>query len=116
MINNFSKLKLAVIGLGYVGLPLALEFAKKKFVIGFDISKERINQLKSGKDRNLETTKKELQKNKHFLQFTCNKKDLKTANCYIITVPTPLDKFKKPDLKPLLNATKTIAKVLKKMI
>ena len=113
MNNAAKKLKLAVIGLGYVGLPLAIEFAKKRFVIGFDIENKRIKELKSGVDKNSETKKKEL-KNIDQLFFTSNEKDLKSANCYIVTVPTPIDKLKKPDLRPLFNASKIISKFLKK--
>jgi UDP-N-acetyl-D-glucosamine/UDP-N-acetyl-D-galactosamine dehydrogenase len=106
-------MKLAVIGLGYVGLPLALEFAKKKLVIGFDINKDRIRELISGKDKNLEFSKEILQNSKK-LNFTNNKDSLKTANCFIITVPTPINRFKKPNLDPLLKATKMIGKIIKK--
>ena len=113
MIHNRKNLKLAIIGLGYVGLPLALEFAKKRKVIGFDINKERITQLKFGKDKNLEFGKLELRRSK-WLNFTSNEEDLKNANCYIITVPTPIDKYKKPNLKPLFNASKIIGKIIKK--
>jgi UDP-N-acetyl-D-galactosamine dehydrogenase len=113
MTNKTKDLKLAVIGLGYVGLPLALEFAKKRKVIGFDVNKKRIKELKSGFDRNLESTKSEL-KNIKKLNFTNHEKDLEFANCYIITVPTPIDKFKKPNLRPLLMASKTVGSVLKK--
>ena len=113
MKHKIKDLKLAIIGLGYVGLPLALEFAKKKSVIGFDINEKRIRQLNLGEDKNLEFTKKDIQRVKQ-IKFTYNKNDLKSANCFIITVPTPIDKFKKPDLKPLLNATKTIGKIIKK--
>ena len=112
MINRIKNLKLAIIGLGYVGLPLALEFSKKKLVIGFDIYEERIKELNSGVDKNLEFNKKEVQSSKQ-LNFTNNKEDLKSANCFIITVPTPIDKFKKPDLSPLLKATEMIGKILK---
>jgi len=113
MINKIEDLKLAIIGLGYVGLPLALEFSKKKTVIGFDIDKKRISELKSGKDKNLEFNKEELQKAQQ-LYLTFNIEDLKLANCYIITVPTPIDKFKKPDLKPIFQASEIISKFLKK--
>ena len=112
MINNDKNLKLAIIGLGYVGLPLALEFAKKRNVIGFDIKESRIKELKLGIDKNLEFTKSELQ-NLHQLNFTNKEEDLKSANCYIITVPTPIDKFKKPDLMPLLKSSEMISKVIK---
>lgn len=108
-----KKLKLAIIGLGYVGLPLALEFAKKRYVIGFDIEGRRIKELKSGVDRNSDTKKNQL-KNIKKLFFTSNEKDLKSANCYIVTVPTPIDRSKKPNLEPLLNASKIISKNIKK--
>ncbi len=113
MNNSIKKIKLAVIGLGYVGLPLTLEFAKKRKVIGFDIEEKRIKELKIGKDKNLEVTKKELKNNKQLI-FTSNEKDIKSANCYIVTVPTPIDKKKKPDLKPLLKASKIVGKVIQK--
>jgi UDP-N-acetyl-D-galactosamine dehydrogenase len=106
-----SKLRIAVIGLGYVGLPLALEFAKKKTIIGFDTNINRINELNLGIDKNFEFNKKELLHSKH-LNFTNNKENLKLANCFIITVPTPVNKLKKPNLRPLLEATKMIAKVI----
>ncbi len=105
-------MKLAIIGLGYVGLPLAVEFAKKRPVIGFDINQKRIDELKSGKDGTLETTEQELQEATH-LCFTTNPEDLKVANCYIVTVPTPIDEHKRPDLMPLIKASQTIGRVLK---
>ena len=113
MINSNKDLKLAIIGLGYVGLPLALEFAKKRSVIGFDINKKRIDEVKLGIDKNLEFTKKELQESKQ-INFTDDKKKLKSTNCYIITVPTPIDEFKKPNLKPLFKASEMIGKTIKK--
>ena len=113
MISNSKDLKLAVIGLGYVGLPLTLEFAKKREIIGFDINRKRIEELKSGIDKNLEFSKKELQSLKQ-LNFTSDENDLKSANCYIITVPTPIDEYKKPDLTPLLKATEMTSRMLKK--
>ena len=112
MINKSKNLNLAIIGLGYVGLPLAIEFAKKKTVIGFDINEERVKELNSGKDKNLEITKEELQNIKQ-LNFTSNQEDLKSANCFIITVPTPIDKFKKPDLLPLMKASEIVALIIK---
>ena len=108
---KLNNLKLAIIGLGYVGLSLAVEFAKKRNVIGFDIKKKRIRELKNGKDCNLEETKQALKTSK--LLLTNNLKDLKFANCYIITIPTPVDSKKKPDLKLLFMATKAIGKILK---
>ena len=104
---------MAVIGLGYVGLPLSLEFAKKKIVIGFDIKKKRINELNSGIDKNLEFNSSDLKKSKK-LKFSSNLKDIKSVNCYIITVPTPINRFKKPDLNPLLKASKMIGQIIKK--
>ena len=113
MILKKKNLKLAIIGLGYVGLPLALEFAKKKTIVSYDINEDRINELKSGVDRNLEFNKNKL-KNLKRLNFTNNVEDIKSSNCFIITVPTPIDQFKKPDLRPLLNATKMLGKIINK--
>ena len=113
IIHKLEALNLAVIGLGYVGLPLALECAKKKTVIGFDINKSRVNQLKSGLDKNLEFNKKELQKAQQ-LYLTYDIDDLKVANSFIVTVPTPIDNFKKPDLNPIFLASEIISKLLKK--
>jgi len=104
--------KLAIIGLGYVGLPLAVEFGKKRSVIGFDINQKRIDELKAGKDGTLETTEEELREAK-YLRFTTNPDDLKVANCYIVTVPTPIDEHKRPDLTQLIKASQTIGKLLK---
>ena len=108
-----KKLKLAIIGLGYVGLPLTLEFAKKKSVIGFDINKKRIKELNNGFDKNLEFSKKDL-KSSAKLKFTSNKNDLKLANCFIVCVPTPVDKNKNPDLKALFAASKLVGGIIKK--
>lgn len=106
--------KIAIIGLGYVGLPLAVEFAKNKFnVIGFDINETRIKELKANKDNTLEISTKVLQSTKT-LNFSSSLEDLKTANIYIVTVPTPITKHKSPDLTPIIKASKTIAEVLKK--
>ena len=96
MINKNKDVKLAVIGLGYVGLPLALEFAKKKEVIGYDIDRKRIKELNNGFDQNFEFNKKQLKSSKK-IRFSNNQNDLKIANCFIISVPTPVDRFKKPD-------------------
>jgi UDP-N-acetyl-D-glucosamine/UDP-N-acetyl-D-galactosamine dehydrogenase len=109
---NPHDLKLAIIGLGYVGLPLAVEFGKTRAVMGFDINAKRIGELKAGVDSTLETTADELREARH-LRFTTNPDDLKDANCYIVTVPTPIDAFKRPDLTPLIKASETIGKVLK---
>lgn len=103
---------LAVIGLGYVGLPLALEFGKKRRVIGFDINIKRITELKEGYDRTLETEPEELH-SATFLSFTASPGDLSSCSVYIVTVPTPIDEHKRPDLTPLIKASETIGKVLK---
>ena len=87
-----KNIKLAIIGLGYVGLPLALEFGKTKVVVGYDINKKRIKDLKNGIDQNLEFNKKQIKSSKK-LKFTCYKKDLKIANCFIVSVPTPVNKL-----------------------
>ena len=113
MINTIKDIKVGIIGLGYVGLPLALEFAKNRKVIGFDLKKKRIKELSSGIDKNLESSKEELENSKN-LNFTNSEDDLKYANCFIITVPTPIDELKKPDLQPLLQASEMIGKIIKK--
>ena len=112
MINKNKDFKLAIIGMGYVGLPLTLEFAKKKKVIGFDTNKKRIEELNLGIDKNLEFNRDDL-KSSQQLNFTSKVEDLKSSNCFIITVPTPIDKFKKPDLVPLMKASETIGKIMK---
>ncbi len=106
-------MKLVVIGLGYVGLPLAVEFGKKYPTIGFDINAARIKELKKGIDRTLEVSSKELEVAKN-LSFTTSIEDIKEANIYIVTVPTPIDKHKNPDLTPLIMASRTVGRVLKK--
>ena len=107
--------KICVIGLGYVGLPLAHAFSEKYKVVGFDISDWRIDELKSGYDRTLELSKSQVKEalNNNML-FTLNVDDIKDCNIYIVTVPTPIDKNKRPDLTPLIKASETIGKVLKK--
>ena len=113
MIFKKKNLKLAIIGLGYVGLPLALEFAKKKKIIGFDIDRKRVKELRSGIDKNSEFNISKIKKSKQ-IKFTNNLKDIKSVNCYIVTVPTPVNKLKKPDLKPLLSASKMIGQIIKR--
>lgn len=105
--------KIAVIGLGYVGLPLAVEFGKKIDVIGFDINQERINELRKGHDRTREIEPGELKESKK-LVYSSDLKDLAAATVFIVTVPTPVDEFKSPDLRPLRSASKTVGSVLKK--
>jgi UDP-N-acetyl-D-galactosamine dehydrogenase len=112
-IKNLSDIKLAIIGLGYVGLPLAAEFAKRRKVIGFDINATRIAALKAGHDATLEVSDEELREASG-LHYTTDLADLATANVYIVTVPTPIDEHKRPDLSPLIKASGTIGKVLKK--
>ena len=112
IISKTAKLRLAVIGLGYVGLPLAIEFGKKRRVVGFDINQVRVDELKSGQDHTLEASPAELSEAIH-LSFTTNLEDLRRCNCFIVTVPTPIDEHKHPDLTPLIKASETIGKVLK---
>jgi len=108
-----EQLTIAVIGLGYVGLPLAVEFGKKRNVIGFDINQNRINELQSGHDSTLEVEDEFLVEAKG-LSFTTNVADLAAANVYVVTVPTPITEHKTPDLTPLVKASETIGKTLKK--
>ena len=116
MSNN--KFRLAILGLGYVGLPLAIEFGKKYNVLGFDINISRVDELKSGEDR---TQEADLEGMKYAmglsgvagLSFSYNTEDLGKCNVYIVTVPTPIDQFKAPDLTPLIKASEMLGKVLK---
>jgi UDP-N-acetyl-D-galactosamine dehydrogenase len=110
---NLEMEKIGVIGLGYVGLPLAVEFGKVIETIGFDINQTRIDELKKGTDRTLEVEEGELKTANH-LTFTSKANDLKSVNYFIVTVPTPVDEFHVPDLKPLQSASKTVGSVLKK--
>ena len=105
--------KIALIGLGYVGLPLAVEFGKKREVIGFDINQSRIENLKNGIDTTLETTKQEL-KDAIYLNYTTNLNDIQNCTIFIVTVPTPIDKHKRPDLTPLEKSSESVGKILKK--
>jgi UDP-N-acetyl-D-galactosamine dehydrogenase len=106
-----NNLKIAVIGLGYVGLPLAIEFSKYRDVIGFDINQHRIDSLQRGHDETLEVDESELKK-ASLLKYTSNPIDLIDCNFYIVTVPTPIDEFNRPDLRPLLKASETVGKLL----
>ncbi len=108
---KLEDLKLAIIGLGYVGLPLAVEFGRKRPVVGFDINQQRIDALKAGQDTTLETSEEEL-KAASQLVFTTQAEDLQSCNCFIVTVPTPIDGHKRPDLTPLIKASATVGKVL----
>ena len=107
-----NKKQIAVIGLGYVGLPLAVEFAKKREVIGFDINKDRISDLENGIDITGELNEQELKENLS-ITYTTNLDDLKECNIFIITVPTPIDKHKRPDLTPLEKSSASIGKIIK---
>ena len=109
---DLANIKLAVIGLGYVGLPLAVEFGRKRLVIGFDINRKRIKDLNCGVDNTLEVTAEEL-KEANQLRFTYELSDLSASNCFIVTVPTPIDEHKNPDLMPLILASETVGKILK---
>jgi UDP-N-acetyl-D-galactosamine dehydrogenase len=119
---NFQEKQIAVIGLGYVGLPLAIEFGKKYKVLGFDINKMRIKELSHWKDRTNEADLKGLklvmdlasESESKGLTFSSKIDDLNSYNVYIVTVPTPIDQFKAPDLKPLLKSSEMLSKVLKK--
>jgi UDP-N-acetyl-D-glucosamine/UDP-N-acetyl-D-galactosamine dehydrogenase len=108
-----DDLKIAIIGLGYVGLPLAVEFGKKLPVVGFDINLQRIKELESGVDNTLETSASDLTEAKQ-LVYTSVIDDLRSCNYFIVTVPTPIDRFKRPDLTPLVKASETVGKALKK--
>lgn len=110
---SIETTKLAIIGLGYVGLPLAVEFGKKIPVVGFDINKPRIEELVSGTDSTLETSDEEL-KEAVKLEYTTSVDDLKSCNVYIVTVPTPIDKNKNPDLSPLIKASAMLGTVISK--
>lgn len=108
-----DDVKIAVLGLGYVGLPLAVEFGKRFPVIGFDIKQDRIDELRMGRDFTLEVEPEELEL-AHNLSFTCNVDDIRDCNIFIVTVPTPIDQYKRPDLTPLIRASETVGRVLKR--
>jgi UDP-N-acetyl-D-galactosamine dehydrogenase len=110
---QYSDTPIAIVGLGYVGLPLAVEFGRKRNVIGFDINESRVKELKKGIDKTLETTDEEL-KGALYLRYSNNLEDLKECNIFIITVPTPIDKNKQPNLSPLKDASEAIGSILKK--
>jgi UDP-N-acetyl-D-glucosamine/UDP-N-acetyl-D-galactosamine dehydrogenase len=110
---SVRKIRVGVVGLGYVGLPLAVEFGRKFDTVGFDIKADRIKQLKAGRDSTLETTRDELRAATR-LSFTTDLKQLKRCTVFIITVPTPIDQYKRPDLTPLVKSSETVGKVLKK--
>lgn len=110
---QLAELKIAIIGLGYVGLPLAVEFGKKTPVVGFDIHQKRIDELKNGQDHTLEVSPEELIQAKQ-LSYSAELEDLKSCNFFIVTVPTPVDQVNRPDLTPLKKASETLGRVIKK--
>lgn len=110
--QNFNQARLAVIGLGYVGLPLAVEFGKTRPVVGFDINQARISELQSGKDSTLEVTPEELV-TANQLSFSNRVEDIANCGVFIVTVPTPIDKANRPDLTPLIKASETVGKVIR---
>lgn len=109
---NLSDIKIAIIGLGYVGLPLAVEFGKKRPVLGFDINATRVAELEAGRDNTLEVTSADLASS-HHLSYSCNAADLTSCGVFIVTVPTPIDKANRPDLTPLIKSSETVGKALK---
>jgi len=113
MSQSLNDVKIGIIGLGYVGLPLAVEFGKKYQTVGFDIHQKRITELNAGHDFTLEVSSEELADSPH-ISYSCNVDDLKSCNFYIVTVPTPIDKHKQPDLTPLVKASAMLAGVLSK--
>ena len=113
MIRDLKDIKIAVIGLGYVGLPLAVEFGKKYQTLGFDINQARISELNNGSDSTLEVSDEELAATTN-LSYSCQPEDLRSANVYIVTVPTPIDQHKQPDLTPLIKASEMLGKIVSK--
>jgi len=111
--KSFQEPVIAIIGLGYVGLPLAVEFGKKYRTFGFDINESRLEELKAGQDKTREVSTEELKESK-LLTFTAIKDKLHQCNIFIVTVPTPVDKFNRPDLTPLLKASETVGQALSK--
>ncbi|QOL24403.1 Vi polysaccharide biosynthesis UDP-N-acetylglucosamine C-6 dehydrogenase TviB [Thalassotalea sp. LPB0316] len=108
---SLTNLKIGIIGLGYVGLPLAVEFGKKYKTLGFDINQKRVEELKAGEDFTLEVSKEELA-DSPLIEYSCNVDDLKSCNFYIVTVPTPIDEYKQPDLTPLIKASQMLGSVV----
>ncbi len=112
MLHTLSEVNIAVIGLGYVGLPLAVEFGKKYPTLGFDINTKRVDELKQGHDFTLEVSSEELS-DSAYISYSCDIESLRQCNVYIVTVPTPIDEHKQPDLTPLVKASQMLAKVIK---
>src|SRR3990170_5626590 len=112
MTRVLSDSTIGIIGLGYVGLPLAVEFGKKYRTIGFDIKQSRIDELNAGHDRTREVDAGELKQAKHLI-CSADPERLRACTVFIVTVPTPIDRYKRPDLTPLLRASETVGKALK---
>ena len=110
---NLRRCRIGLIGLGYVGLPLAVEFGKHFDTVGFDVKPDRIAELEAGRDSTLEVSRRELAAAEH-LSFTCDPAELRRCRVFIVTVPTPIDIYKRPDLRPLITASITVGKALKK--
>ena len=108
-----NDIRIAVIGLGYVGLPLAASFGRRHPVVGFDIDAQRVDELRRFHDRTLETSEDELRAASE-LSFSCDAKDLEGCNVFIVTVPTPIDEYKRPDLRPLESASRTVGRAIRK--
>jgi UDP-N-acetyl-D-glucosamine/UDP-N-acetyl-D-galactosamine dehydrogenase len=113
MMLNLRNCRIAVVGLGYVGLPLAVEFGKRADTVGFDVRPERVAQLRQGRDRTLEVSRAELKAARQ-LRFTTRLADLRGRRVFIVTVPTPIDEYKRPDLTPLIRASESVGRVLRK--
>lgn len=111
VLTSLDNEKIAIIGLGYVGLPLAVEFGKSRSVVGFDINPTRVEELKSGRDGTMELLSEELAQARHLI-FTSNQEDLRECKVFIVTVPTPVDKANRPDLTPLIKASELVGKVM----
>jgi len=109
---NLTKTKIAIVGLGYVGLPLAVEFGKKITTVGFDINQARIAELKAGNDSTLEVEPVEIAKATK-ITYTDNIEDIRNCNIFIVTVPTPIDEYNRPDLTPLEKSSASIGSILK---
>ena len=109
---NIENQKIAVIGLGYVGLPLAVEFGKQRSVLGFDINEARISELRAGRDNTLEVTSESLRAASK-LEFSSDSKKLAECGIFIVTVPTPIDSANRPDLTPIIKASETAGRALK---
>jgi len=110
---SLRKCRIGIVGLGYVGLPLAVEFGQHFATIGFDIRPSRIEALRKGRDSTLEVNKSQLAAATQ-LAFTTNLQDLRRCQVYVVTVPTPIDEYKRPDLRPLIEASRSVSQVLKK--